>query len=126
VFIVRGENQPIILGSALVSMLIRIEVFNEPKGGAGSWEPNQCRSTFPTGIRIQDRQMNADPDPQHYLKRRDQRAFNLRNWRTSVYSTAYYIFFCSSAAGWHVRVRYVSRTCERASWSRRSGPPISW
>jgi hypothetical protein len=81
--------------------------FTEPKGGAGSWEPNQCRSTFPTGIRIQDSQMNADPDPQQYLKRRDQRAFNLRNWRTSVYSTAYYIFFCSSAAGWHVRVRYV-------------------
>jgi hypothetical protein len=47
--------------------------------------------------------MNADPDPQHYLKRRDQRTFNLRHWRTSVYSTAYYIFFCSSAAGWHVR-----------------------
>ena len=49
--------------------------------------------------------IRADPDPQHYLKRRHQRAFNLRNWRTSVYSTAYYICFSSSAADWYVRVR---------------------
>ena len=49
--------------------------------------------------------IRADPDPQHYLKRRHQRAFYLRNSRTSVYSTAYYIFFSSSAADWYVRVR---------------------
>jgi hypothetical protein len=49
--------------------------------------------------------IHADPDAQHYLKRRHQRAFNLRNWRTSVYSTAYYICFSSSAADWYVRVR---------------------
>ncbi len=59
-------------------------------------------------VRIQDSQMNADScgsGSTTLLKETASESFNLRNWRTSVYSTAYYIFFSSSAADWYVRVR---------------------